>query len=363
MKRAFSKRQKSVDMLFAYGTKVQFVKSRDSGTVMGWLDHEMVRVKLDGSGMEIPAFARDLIRMEQSPAKGTGTKAKIVPGKKKSTSRGPERPPAETQYMVIKSLGLQLAFAPLANADGEVDKYTIYLINDTQYAILYNLELFIGGDRIFHKDGTIKAIEALEIEELLKDELNDSPVFHIAAWQLTTAGPGEKQKKQIKIKAQQFFKKVRTAPLLNIPVHHYRIFESFADQEKEEKEDLKAYTRRNSRPNYERDESSLNRYRDFDLQEAAEFIPEIDLHINSLLNYPQKLNKSKILRTQLEHFEKFMADAIRLGMTKVYVIHGIGEGKLKDHIASKLLQMPEVKTFKNEFHPKYGFGATEVTLS
>jgi len=25
-----------------------------------------------------------------------------------------------------------------------------------------------------------------------------------------------------------------------------------------------------------------------------------------------------------------------------------------------LMNHPDVKTFKNEFHPKYGFGATEV---
>ena len=351
-------------MLFAYGTKVQFINSQDRGTIMGWIDHEMVRVKLDESGMEIPAFARDLIRVEQTSSKGTGTKAKIVPGKKRSVPDRPERPPAETQYMVIKSLGLQLAFAPLANAEGEIERYTIYLINDTNYAILYHLELRIDDDSIFHKDGTIKAIEAIEIEELLKDELNDSPVFTIAAWQLTTEGPGEKQRKTLKIKPQQFFKKIRTAPLLNIPVHHYRIFESFGSQETgKEEEDLKSYTRRNSRPTYDQNPDTLSRYRDFDLREAAEFVPEIDLHINNLLNYPQKLNKNRILKTQLEHFEKFMADAIRLGKTRVFVIHGIGEGKLKDHIASRLIQMPEVKTFKNEFHPKYGFGATEVILS
>ena len=350
-------------MLFAYGTKIQFIKSQERGTIMGWIDHEMVRVKLEESGMEIPAFARDLIRVEQAAAKGTGTKAKIVPGKKKNVPVMPERPPAETQYLVIKSLGLQLAFAPVANPEGEIEKYTIYLINDTNYAILYHLELCIDGESIFQKDGTIKAIEALEIEDFLKDELNDSPVFNIAAWQLTTAGPGEKHKKSLKIKPQQFFKKIRTAPLLNIPVHHYRIFESFDKLEPNQEEDLKAYTQRNSRPSYDQAPDVQDRYRNFDLREAAEFIPEIDLHINNLLNYPQKLNKSKILRTQLEHFEKFMTDAIRLGMTRVFIIHGIGEGKLKDHISSRLLQMPEVKTFKNEFHPKYGFGATEVILS
>jgi len=38
----------------------------------------------------------------------------------------------------------------------------------------------------------------------------------------------------------------------------------------------------------------------------------------------------------------------------------IGKGRLRNEIASRLVQMPEVKTFKNEYHPNYGFGATEV---
>ncbi len=350
-------------MLFAYGTKVMFNNSNDRGTVMGWLDHEMVRVKLDGSGMEIPAFAKDLIRLEATDGKGSKVKAKIVPGKRKTIPTPPPRPAIESQYLVIKSLGLQLAFAPVATTDGDIEKYTIYLINDTNRNLLYNVELRIDDEHIFKKDGTINAVEAIELEELMKDELNDSPVFHVAAWMLTTAGPGQKMRKSIRIKPQQFFKKIRTAPLLNIPVHHYRIFESLDYEKEEPEEDLQSYTRRNSRPVTRKDTDKYHRYDNFNLKEAAEFVPEIDLHINNLLNYPQKLNKSKILKIQLEHFDKFMADAIRLDIPKVFVIHGIGEGKLKDHVASRLLQLPEVKTFKNEFHPKYGFGATEVTLA
>jgi dsDNA-specific endonuclease/ATPase MutS2 len=45
---------------------------------------------------------------------------------------------------------------------------------------------------------------------------------------------------------------------------------------------------------------------------------------------------------------------------RIFVIHGVGEGKLRDVISTQLMQMTEVKSFKNEFHPRYGFGATEV---
>ncbi|WP_428409939.1 Smr/MutS family protein [Phaeodactylibacter xiamenensis] len=41
-------------------------------------------------------------------------------------------------------------------------------------------------------------------------------------------------------------------------------------------------------------------------------------------------------------------------------MHGIGKGKLRDSIASRLIQMPEVRSFRNEYHHRYGYGATEV---
>ncbi|RQH21817.1 hypothetical protein D5R40_31195 [Okeania hirsuta] len=47
-------------------------------------------------------------------------------------------------------------------------------------------------------------------------------------------------------------------------------------------------------------------------------------------------------------------------MERVFVIHGVGEGKLRNAIATRLIKYPEVVSFKNEFHPRYGFGATEI---
>jgi len=35
---------------------------------------------------------------------------------------------------------------------------------------------------------------------------------------------------------------------------------------------------------------------------------------------------------------------------------------LRDAIKNMLRNRPEVVRYKNEYHPKYGYGATEVTL-
>ena len=42
------------------------------------------------------------------------------------------------------------------------------------------------------------------------------------------------------------------------------------------------------------------------------------------------------------------------------VIHGVGKGKLKDEVHKVLRQVPEIKSFTNEWMGGYGFGATEI---
>lgn len=42
------------------------------------------------------------------------------------------------------------------------------------------------------------------------------------------------------------------------------------------------------------------------------------------------------------------------------IIHGIGEGTLRNEIHDRLKLKKEVKSFVNQFHPLYGYGATEI---
>jgi dsDNA-specific endonuclease/ATPase MutS2 len=42
------------------------------------------------------------------------------------------------------------------------------------------------------------------------------------------------------------------------------------------------------------------------------------------------------------------------------VIHGIGEGKLRDEIHDILRLKKEVKSFVNQYDPRFGYGATEI---
>jgi dsDNA-specific endonuclease/ATPase MutS2 len=42
------------------------------------------------------------------------------------------------------------------------------------------------------------------------------------------------------------------------------------------------------------------------------------------------------------------------------VIHGNGSGRLRDEIHQLLRSRSEVKSFVNQYHPLFGYGATEI---
>jgi dsDNA-specific endonuclease/ATPase MutS2 len=74
------------------------------------------------------------------------------------------------------------------------------------------------------------------------------------------------------------------------------------------------------------------------------------------------MSNQEMLHLQLSKFQQALERAIAHGADKLYAIHGVGSGKLRNEIHALLKQYREVKSFNNDYHPRYGFGATEVIL-
>ncbi len=345
-------------MLFSIGTRVRFINTKDRGTVTSMLENGMVSVLLEEEGIEIPAFLDDLERAEEEIDEYPSVKAKIVPGKKARKIEAPELPPAHIQYAILKSKGLQLAFDPILKKDAHAERYKIFLINDTKDEALFTLTLKLSNKIDQRYNGKINAMSVYEVGDLLFDQLNDHPVFEIECWRITTAGTESRLHKSLRIKPKQFFKKTTTAPLLNRQVHLFKVFDQLKKDQAKGVEDLETYTKRNTRPvtNLDQIQERLSN----DLMEFAEFEPELDLHIDNLSKNHHKLSNTEILNIQLFHFEQYISKALRIGVDRVFVIHGVGKGKLKNEITTRLVQMEHIKSFKNEYHPRYGYGATEI---
>lgn len=350
-------------MLFAIGTKVRFRYTGESGVITAQLDDGMLQVRLNNDpDLEIPAFEEDLVRdTEAEPALGG---ARFVAGKQEPKPAPPPKREIKGQYLILKPKGVQLAFEPMPGRDGNVSRYKAWLINDTPTEFLFELALFTGKATILYEEGKLTATTALELGDLLYDDLSELPEVDVALRRITTAGPDAPLTRLLKIRPKQFFNSLNTAPILNVPAYQFLLFDSFEPPAKKQDDtDLRDYTRQNLRERRSTSRETGNGwFKPFDVAEFAHFEPEIDLHIENLVNGYAKIDRGEILRIQLKHFEGFLEKAIRLGVPKVFIIHGLGEGKLKEAIADRLRGHPAVAKFKNEYHAKYGYGATEVVF-
>ena len=105
-------------------------------------------------------------------------------------------------------------------------------------------------------------------------------------------------------------------------------------------------------------------FRVYDAGKIKDYLPParsvVDLHIEKLTDTPQQLASHEMLALQLNTFEKFYELAVAHQQSTLIIIHGIGEGRLREEIHDRLKLKKEVKSFVNQFHPLYGYGATEI---
>jgi hypothetical protein len=337
-------------MLFAKGSKVRLKISADTGVVTDILDKDLLLIRLDNGSMEIPVFTEDLEHVSAHHF------IEIKSGEDASENQSAFAfPPPERQYSILSSYGIQVGFDAIEN-----NQYRVFMLNDTTHDFIFQFCWITGGIKRFDRHGKLPKTSAVEVGLMHTDDLNIQPEAVIRCARITTEGTGPELEKTLKIKAKTFFSKVITAPLLNRPMHLFQVFSEVEDSKppNKDKEDLKTYTLRNAKPVQH---FSANKWSPSgDLVAKANFSGEIDLHIENLADPSKKRSNAEILRIQIAHFEQFMEEAIRLGAERVFLIHGLGKGKLRDEIASRLIQMKEVKSFHNNYHPRYGFGATEV---
>jgi len=254
-------------------------------------------------------------------------------------------------------MGLLLGFDALFGRMGGTDGYILYLVNDSSDNVTVNFQFNLLDQRVSKGSDFIPANGHLRIGKMVADDLNDRPTLDVEAWRTTTAGHDKRFSRKVKVKAKQFFKNFYEIPVLRRDMHVFEVFPNLVGNEDS------PITK--STPPKEKEKTTSNRVlveKIPSLVLKSQFPNEIDLHITSLNPTGKKMHPADIFELQIQEFEKYIASAIQIGMDKVYVIHGIGKGNLRRKIHELLALNSLVKHYKNEHHPKYGFGATEITL-
>ena len=333
-------------MKYEIGDKIIVLHSDEEGKVIDIINDKMVMIEV--RGVKFPAYMDQI----DFPYYKMFTQKKIVEKKKIHVDNVQKEKAVKKQKIAD---GVWLNFIPVFDKDvfddDIVEKLKVYLVNHNEEVYQFHYNLFFAGESHFDLKNTIRGLSDFYLHDIKFDDLSESPRFDVE-FSLET----EHKKKapyfetSLKLKGKQVFKKIEALQLKNEPSFSYILFTDYPDRVEEEKVDL----------------SKLGHagFRVYDAGKAREHLAPartvVDLHIDKLTHDWRNMSSFDIMTLQLSAFEKFYELAVSHQQPELTVIHGVGEGALRDEIHERLRHKDEVKSFVNQYHASYGYGATEI---
>ncbi len=331
-------------MRYNKGDKVIYLPTGETAKVTKLVGDELVYIRMEVDKEEIPAFADDIapVLEDNRPREEKQT---FQPTTFSSTFHKEDL--KEGLYLIVQYKMGQL------NPESTLP---VFVYNHSNIKVFFDLNYYTSISEPFQIKGKLEAGGIDLIHHISFDNLEKSPTFEID-WYLESDVKRVYQC-DISIKPAAFFKKHGSIAIINSTGSMYYLQTKLKNATSADTETLAGYTKAEQKfsPGIKMKDPSKK------LKERASFDTVLDLHIENIHPDPSRLKKGELLPFQLKIFGDYIDKAIRLGVQQVYIVHGLGNGKLKNEIATKLVLHPGVNTFKNEYHPSYGFGATEVWL-
>lgn len=335
-------------MKYEPGDKIIVLHTDEEGKVLEIINDQMVMIEV--KGVKFPAYLDqiDFPYFKMFTQKRQAEKKKIFIDNVKKEKVNIKTTTAEDKGVFISFLPI---FSKDIFDDDVVEKFKIHLLNQTSIQFNFIYTLFFNGINNFELNNAILPQQDFYLHDVAFDDLSDNPRFN---FEFSLSTPDKKKaphfEASLKMKAKQLFKKIEEVQQNNQPTFSYLLFEKYPDKVEEERVDL----------------SKLGNagFRVYEASRIREHLPPprtvVDLHIGKLTHDWEHLSNFEILTLQLKEFEKFYDLAIAHHQPTLTIIHGVGEGKLRDEIHTILRTKKEVKSFVNQYTNAYGYGATEI---
>ncbi len=338
------------------GDKVRFMDAVGGGTITAFKGKDMVMV-LEEDGFETPVLKRQCVVIDTTP-KPTITKPAIVVTPSPVAPKPIQPKQAETRAGEI--LNVSLAYLPAEGKSFQESQFECYLINESNYTLMFNYASCSGKTWTSRFAGTIEPNSKLFIEEFGREVVNDLEKICL---QFLAYKPGS-----FYTFKNSFSVEIRLDTVKFYKVHCFRENEFFDEDalivpvisndnaEKSlliEPEDIKKalFDKMPEKP------------------KGSQPLPpksgplEVDLHIDSLLDSTSGMDNSAILNHQLDAFRKVMDENRNKKGVKIVFIHGKGDGVLRSAIVKELQAKYKTCRYQDASFREYGFGATMVIIS
>lgn len=333
-------------MKYEIGDRIIVLLTEEEGKVVDIMNEKMVMIEV--RGVKFPAYTDQI----DFPYFKMFSQKKPVEKKKIHVED------IRREKNVVKKKtadGMLINFIPVFDKDifedDVVEKLKVYLVNQDEVEYNFNYKLIFNGEPHFELSNTIRGLSDFYLHDVNFEDLSDGPRFDFEfSLAKEQKGKAPYLESSLKLKGKQIFKKIEDLKSKNEASFAYLLFDTYPDKSVEERIDL----------------TKLNKagYRVYDATTIHDQLPParsvVDLHIDKITDDWKKMSNFEILTMQLNEFEKFYQLSVSHHQSKLVIIHGIGEGRLRDDIHERLRHKKEVSSFDNQFHPLYGFGATEI---
>lgn len=354
-------------MKLRVGDKVKFLNESGGGIISKIISSKMVNVAIE-DGFEIPTLISELITIEtidtSDKTSNESFNIKLSKDNYETENNYEERisPIGKYQAKGIFSAGVYIAFVPHDQKWLITGLLDIYIINHTEFDVLYSFFLNNESGEFSGIDyGSINAESKLLLETIKREEIEKwttgiiQLLFHKDENTCVLAPLSS----DFKIKPAKLYKE-----------DNYK--DSSFLEDKSFMISVVDISRQN--PLYTIDNKKY-KYNNVVKNEAKQVKPEIiidkhktgpreavvDLHIGELVDDYSKMENSEMLNIQINYFTKCLESAIANNFLKVTFIHGVGSGILKTAIKAILKDYKGIE-YQDASMAKFGLGATKILI-
>ncbi len=353
------------------GDKVKFLDRKGGGFITKIIDSRMVSVAVEG-GFEIPTMISELIRIDDNEPGarffnenynvGISMENKVKEEEDKVEVESSDDRMKELPHGVVKnrkSEDIFLAFVPHDQKWLITGLLDVFLINNTSFDLLYNFirrvekDVYSGVDYGSVFPGSMLLLTTIEREEIGQwTEGFIQFLFHKnSSGELMPPFNAE-----ISVKGATFFTEgsyresayiegkgivVKVVSIAGFPVKS-KTEPKIPDSADPDRVPGK--------------KADLIFMHQTDQREA-----EVDLHIHELIEDYSNLDNAEILEFQKGYFIRCLESAIVNHFRKIVVIHGVGNGILREKILDLLKEYGGIEVFDAPMQ-KYGVGAVEIRI-
>jgi len=341
-------------MKYQVGDEIIVLHSNEEGRIIEMMNDKMVMIEV--RGVKFPAYMDQI----DFPYFKRFTEKKLFPNKTAPQKIYVDQIPKEKikKNESKEDEGVWLYMIPKFTLDDFndeiVESLKVFLSNKTRVAYKFIYDQCFAQESNFSIDSSIAPFTDFYIHDISFAEVSDSPQFN---FDFSLVESHKKKadhfEASVKIKPKQLFQKIEQLKEDSLVSISYKLFDTYPD--KEEDNHIAIDILRNAG------------FKVYDASKIKQNIPTarsvVDLHIEKIIDNHSHLTNSEIIQIQIAEFEKWLELAQFNHLPSMIFIHGIGKGKLKEEIHDLLKVKQGIKSFVNQYHDFYGYGATEIYFS